>query len=62
MPKTDEPEANACYSCGEPMTKKHRVETAQFVRVIWYCWNCDKQFPKKYGDEASRREHNQRWH
>ena len=63
MSKADEPEAIACYFCGGNMTKKHRIETERFVRVLWHCTKCPSEYWKMYGeDEGSRRERKQRWH
>jgi uncharacterized protein with PIN domain len=63
MSKADEPETIACYFCGGQMTKKHRVETEKFVRVLWHCTKCPSEYWKMYGqDEGSRRERRQRWH
>src|SRR5262245_17104644 len=48
---------------GGSMTKKHRVETERFVRVLWHCTKCDAQYWKSYGeDKGSSRERRQRWH
>jgi hypothetical protein len=63
MSKADEPEAINCDFCGGAMTKKHRVETEQFVRVLSYCTNCPSEYWKLYGDdEGNRRERKRRWH
>jgi uncharacterized protein with PIN domain len=63
MSKADEPEAINCYYCGEHMTKKDRIETARFVRVLWRCTKCPSEYWKMYSDdEGSRRESKQRWH
>jgi uncharacterized protein with PIN domain len=45
------------------MTKKDRIETARFVRVLWRCTKCPSEYWKMYSDdEGSRRERKQRWY
>jgi uncharacterized protein with PIN domain len=63
MSKADEPEAIECYFCGGQMEKKHRVETERFVRVLWHCIKCTKDYWKMYAeDDRGSRERKQRWH
>src|SRR5262249_45763670 len=40
-----------CYFCGGPMTKKHRVETERFVRVLWTAQSVLLSIGKLYGDD-----------
>src|SRR6516225_5830787 len=52
--KIEEPDAIVCYFCSTPgMEKKHRVETAKFVRILWRCSKCGREYRKDYGDKES---------
>jgi uncharacterized protein with PIN domain len=63
MSRNDEPEMIDCFFCGGRMEKKYRVETARFVRVLWHCTKCAREYWKSYGAITleSKRER-KRWH
>jgi uncharacterized protein with PIN domain len=58
-----EPDTIVCYFCSAPgMEKKHRVETSKFVRILWHCSKCGREYWKDYGEKESAHERKTRWH
>jgi uncharacterized protein with PIN domain len=60
-----EPDTIVCYFCSTPATqKKHRVETSKFVRILWNCSKCGREYWKDedYGEKESAHERKTRWH
>jgi bifunctional non-homologous end joining protein LigD len=62
----DEPTALDCFFCGKPLDRKERIENPvlKFIRVLWHCPHCGREYWKKYGEDTltSKRERRGRWH